>query len=244
MPAALALAPAPAAPRVPAERHAASNLGWLRAAVLGANDGVLSTASLIVGVASAASDRPHILLAGVAGLVAGAMSMAAGEYVSVSSQADAETADLAKEAAELATDPRAETRELARIYQKRGLQRPLAIQVAQALMDHDALGAHARDELGISEITTAKPVQAAVASALSFATGAAAPLAAAMLVPTSMLLWAVVGVTLVTLALLGAAGARIGGAPVGQAALRVLFWGALAMAVTAAIGRLVGTPVA
>ncbi len=225
------------------ESHAVGNLGWLRAAVLGANDGVLSIASLIVGVASASADRSHILLAGIAGLAAGAMSMAAGEYVSVSSQADAEIADIAKERAEIAANPRAETRELARIYEKRGLSRPLAVQVAEALMAHDAIGAHARDELGISEITTAKPVQAAVASALSFAAGAAAPLAAAMIVPTSALLWAVVGVTLLTLAGLGAIGARVGGAALGKASLRVLFWGTLAMAVTAVIGRLVGTPV-
>ncbi len=211
--------------------------------MLGANDGLLSTASIIVGIASAGSDRPHILLAGVAALVAGAMSMAAGEYVSVSSQADAEGADLAKEAAELSADAHAEQRELAQIYVKRGLDRLLAMQVAAALMAHDALGAHARDELGITEITAAKPVQAALASAVSFALGAAMPLLAALLAPAALAIPCVVLASLVVLALLGAVGAHLGGAPIARAALRVLFWGALAMGVTAGIGRLVGTPV-
>jgi len=228
----------------PPEKHVIERVGWLRAAVLGANDGVLSTASLIVGIAaSAATDTRHLLLAGIAGLVAGAMSMAAGEYVSVSSQADAERAELAREAHELATDSHAEARELATIYVRRGLDRALATQVAAQLMAHDALGAHARDELGITEVSTANPVQAASASAMSFAAGAILPVLTVLVVPAAWLLAAVVGVSLLVLAVLGAVGARAGGAPVRPAAIRVLFWGSLAMGITAGIGRLVGTVV-
>ncbi len=228
----------------PIEHHVIDRVGWLRAAVLGANDGVLSTASLIVGVAaSSASDTRHILLAGIAALVAGAMAMAAGEYVSVSSQADSERAELAKEAHELASDAHAETRELATIYVKRGLDRVLATQVAVQLMAHDALGAHARDELGITEISTAKPVQAALASAMSFAAGAIVPLLTVLVTPPAWLIPVEVAVTLVLLAVLGAIGARAGGAPIGRAAIRVVFWGSLAMGVTAGIGKLVGAVV-
>lgn len=223
------------------EWHGTSRAGWLRAAVLGANDGIVSTASLIVGVASAASGRSEILLAGVAGLVAGAMSMAAGEYVSVSSQADAESADLDRERRELVANVGAETQELADIYVERGLDPALAKQVAEQLMAHDALGAHAREELGISEITTARPVQAALASATSFAAGAALPLLAVIASPQNIVTPVVAGVTLVALAVLGALGARAGGAGILKAATRVTFWGALAMAITAGIGALFGT---
>ncbi len=218
-------------------------IGWLRAAVLGANDGITSTASLILGVASAAASQSNVLLAGVAGMVAGAMSMAAGEYVSVSSQADAEHADLARERRELADDPEFEKEELAQIYVSRGLEVGLARQVAQKLMAKDALGAHARDELGISETSTARPVQAALASAASFSAGAAAPLAVAFLSPWNWLVPLVSGGSLVFLALLGMIGARAGGADIVKATIRVTFWGALAMALTAGIGAALGTAV-
>ena len=225
------------------EKHNLERSGWLRAAVLGANDGILSTASLIVGVAAAASSSSQIALSGIAGLVAGAMSMAAGEYVSVSSQADAEAAVIEQERLELEANPRAEMRELAGIYVKRGLDRPLAVQVAQQFHAKDALAAHARDELGITEISTARPVQAALASAASFAVGAAVPLATALLVPRAYVVSSVFGAVLLYLAALGAAGARLGSAPMARPVVRVMFWGALAMGVTAGIGRLVGTSV-
>ena len=223
------------------ERHAVSRIGWLRAAILGANDGIVSTASLIVGVASANAAPSAILLSGVAGLVAGAMSMAAGEYVSVSSQADTEKADLARERMELDTQPEFELRELTDIYVERGLTPELAREVARQLTDRDALGAHARDELGISEVLTARPVQAALTSAATFAVGAALPLLTALLTPGPQVVWTVSLASLVFLALLGAVGARTGGAPVWLATLRVSFWGAAAMAVTAGIGALFGT---
>lgn len=230
--------------KVHPERHQVQRIGWLRAAVLGANDGIVSTASLIVGVAAAASSKGEVLLAGVAGLVAGAMSMAAGEYVSVSSQADTEAADLARERAELESDPEFEHRELAAIYQRRGLDEATADTVATQLMAHDALGAHARDELSITHITTARPVQAAFTSASTFTTGAALPLAAAWVSPVGRpMILAVSLASLIFLALLGAVGARAGNAPVARATVRVAFWGALAMAVTAGIGRLVGAAV-
>ena len=215
-------------------------IGWLRAAVLGANDGIVSTASLIVGVAAGAGGRGEILLAGIAGLVAGAMSMAAGEYVSVSSQSDTEEADLGRERAELAADVESERAELARIYVARGLEPGLARQVALQLMAKDALAAHARDELGISAATTARPVQAALASAASFTVGAAMPLLMVLASPLDRLVWVVSGASLGFLALLGAIGGRAGGAKVWRATLRVTFWGALAMALTAGIGALVG----
>lgn len=222
------------------EKHRTQHTGWLRAAVLGANDGLVSTASLIVGVAAAGANSSGILVAGVAGMVSGAMSMAAGEYVSVSSQADTERADLARERQELAASPEQEHAELTAIYVHRGLQAELASQVATQLMRHDALGAHARDELGISEALTARPVQAALASAAMFATGAALPLSIVVLVPVSVLPWAVACGSLLSLALLGSVAARTGGAPLWPAAVRVTFWGALAMASTAAIGALFG----
>jgi len=222
------------------ERHRTQRIGWLRAAVLGANDGIVSTASLLVGVAAAGGGRSELLVAGVAGLVAGAMSMAAGEYVSVSSQADTESADLARERAELASEPELEQQELAAIYVARGLTPELAAQVAQQLMARDALEAHARDELGISAALSARPVQAALTSAATFAAGAALPLAAALVAPLSVAVPAVAGTSLLFLGVLGAVGARTGGAPVGRASLRVLFWGALAMALTAGVGRLFG----
>jgi VIT1/CCC1 family predicted Fe2+/Mn2+ transporter len=225
------------------EGHLVDRIGWLRAAVLGANDGITSTASLILGVASAAASQSNVLLAGVAGMVAGAMSMAAGEYVSVSSQADAEHADLARERRELADDPEFEKEELAQIYVSRGLEVGLARQVAQKLMAKDALGAHARDELGISETSTARPVQAALASAASFSAGAAAPLAVAFLSPWNWLVPLVSGGSLVFLALLGMIGAQAGGADIVKATIRVTFWGALAMALTAGIGAALGTAV-
>ncbi|WP_312783806.1 VIT family protein [Brevundimonas sp.] len=223
-----------------AESHRVERIGWLRAAVLGANDGLVSTASLIVGVAAAASSHGAVLIAGVAGLVAGAMSMAAGEYVSVSSQSDTEKADLAREISELAGDHEAEVRELAGIYAARGVTPDLAKEVAKQMMAHDALGAHARDELGISEITTARPIQAAVTSALTFSAGAALPLVVAAFAPMADLALWVAGSALLGLALLGALGARAGGAPVGRSVARVVFWGALAMAITAGVGRLFG----
>lgn len=223
------------------ERHKVTRLGWLRAAVLGANDGLLSTASLIIGVAAASASHGAILISGIAGLIAGAMSMAAGEYVSVSSQQDSEQADLAREAAELKDDPKAEHAELTGIYVRRGLDAELAGRVARELMAHNALEAHARDELGLSEHTTARPVQAALASAAAFAVGAAPPLLLALAAPLPTLVPTVAAATLVVLAVLGAAGARLGGAPMAKAVLRVVFWGALAMLVTAGIGRLFGT---
>jgi vacuolar iron transporter family protein len=223
------------------ERHKSARIGWLRAAVLGANDGIVSTASLVLGVAAAHATHADILVAGVAGLVAGAMSMAAGEYVSVHSQADTENADLERERKELATDDKGERRELAAIYVGRGLDAELAKTVADQLMAHDALGAHARDELGISETQSAKPIQAAFASACSFAAGAALPLAVAAVAPETLLLPVVSATSLIFLALLGALAARAGGANVRVGAMRVTFWGALAMAVTAGIGALFGT---
>lgn len=222
------------------ENHLVERIGWLRAAVLGANDGIVSTASLVVGVATAAAQPSAILLTGVAGLVAGAMSMAAGEYVSVSSQSDTERADLERERIELAEQPEHEQQELTAIYMHRGLTKELAAQVAQQLMQHDALGAHARDELGISFTASARPIQAALTSAATFAVGAALPLLATLLAPPTLLVPLVAGSSLVCLTALGALGAHTGGAPVPQAALRVAFWGALAMAITAAAGKLFG----
>ncbi len=215
-------------------------MGWLRAAVMGANDGIVSIASLIVGVAAAGESQTSILLAGVAGLVAGAMSMAAGEYVSVSSQADTERADLARERDELENEREAEVEELANIYVERGLDKELATQVALQLMEHDALGAHARDELGISEVMIARPIQAALASAGTFTAGAAMPLLAVLVFPVHQIVYAVAITSLCVLALLGALAARAGGAPIGTASFRVTFWGALAMALTAGVGSLFG----
>lgn len=229
--------------RIHREFHRSDRIGWLRAAVLGANDGIVSTASLVLGVAAAGGTRGQVLVAGVAGLVAGAMSMAAGEYVSVRSQADTEAADLARERRELATDVRAEERELAAIYVQRGLDVALAEQVALQLMAHDAMGAHARDELGISETFTARPVQAAIASAASFTAGAALPLLVATITPVPSLLVVVAASSLAFLAALGALAARTGGAPVAAGAWRVTFWGALAMLATGAVGALFGTAV-
>jgi len=223
-----------------AEIHRTHRIGWLRAAVLGANDGIVSTASLVLGVAAAGADSQGILVAGVAGLVAGAMSMAAGEYVSVSSQADTERADLSRESKELAADPQREHAELTAIYVKRGLDAELASSVATQLMHHDALGAHARDELGISDSLSARPVQAALASAATFAVGAILPLLVVVSFPVGNLMWAVSGGSLLFLALLGSVSARAGGAPVISAASRVTFWGALAMALTAGVGALFG----
>jgi VIT1/CCC1 family predicted Fe2+/Mn2+ transporter len=225
------------------ELHRTDRIGWLRAAVLGANDGIVSTASLVVGVAAASTNSSEILVAGVAGLVAGAMSMAAGEYVSVSSQADTENADLARERAELAANPEHELAELTSIYVQRGLEPSLAGQVAEQLMKHDALGAHARDELGISETMSARPVQAALASAGTFAIGAAMPLLTAMLSPRSVLIPVVIATSVLFLALLGGFGAYAGGAPWLKAAVRVTFWGVLAMALTAGVGALFGAVV-
>jgi VIT1/CCC1 family predicted Fe2+/Mn2+ transporter len=233
-------APAGAPPGL-AERHRIGRIGWLRAAVLGANDGIVSTASLVLGVATAGATHDNILVAGVAGLVAGAMSMAAGEYVSVHSQADTEAAGLELERAELKADSAGEHAELAAIYVGRGLDPGLARQVAEQLMAKDALGAHARDELGISEASTARPIQAALASAGSFAVGAALPLVVTALVPESALVLLVSGTSLVFLTLLGGLAARAGGAGVTVGAVRVAFWGALAMAVTAGVGALFGT---
>lgn len=222
------------------EIHFVERIGWLRAAVLGANDGIVSTASLIVGVAAAAQGRSDILVAGVAALVAGAMSMAAGEYVSVSSQLDTETAELSRERAELATQPEFERQELAAIYVARGLTPDLARQVAEQLMAKDALGAHARDELGINETTAAKPIQAAITSALTFSAGAGMPLLVAAIAPLPIVVPAVSAASLVYLAVLGAIGARAGKAPMLKPVLRVTFWGAMAMAVTAGVGALFG----
>lgn len=226
-----------------AERHRTSTIGWLRAAVLGANDGIVSTASLVVGVAAANASHANILITGVAGLVAGAMSMAAGEYVSVHSQSDTERADLSRERAELEIDAAAERRELAAIYVTRGLAPELATQVAEQLMKHDAIGAHAREELGISETLSARPVQAALASAASFAVGAVLPLAVTALAPEKSLIIWVSGASLAFLAGLGAIAAQVGGAGVIVGAWRVTFWGALAMVITAAVGKLFGTVV-
>ena len=226
-----------------AEQHRTHRIGWLRAAVLGANDGIVSTASLVVGVASAGTTRSNVLVAGVAGLVAGAMSMAAGEYVSVSSQSDTETADIERERKELADMPEAELRELQGFYEKRGLDSSLAMQVAQQLTAHDALAAHAQDELGISEITTARPVQAALASAGTFAFGAALPLVTAVLVPIERAVLAVTLFSLVCLAGLGYLAARAGGARVMRGTVRVTVWGALAMLFTAVVGKIFGAVV-
>jgi vacuolar iron transporter family protein len=228
----------------PRERHRGDRIGWLRAAVLGANDGIVSTASLIIGIAAAQADRTQILIAGVAGLVAGAMSMAAGEYVSVSSQADTERADLAIERAELAADPDIERDELAEIYVARGLDAVLARQVADQLMAHDALGAHARDELGFSHVITARPVQAAVASAGSFAIGASMPLLAAAAAPERGRALVIAATSLLFLSGLGGIAAGAGGAAVWRGALRVAFWGALAMAFTALVGWAFGVSMA
>jgi VIT1/CCC1 family predicted Fe2+/Mn2+ transporter len=225
------------------EHHRSQRVGWLRASVLGANDGIVSTASLIVGVAAAEASGGAILLAGIAGLVAGAMSMAAGEYVSVSSQADTERADLKRERQELATNFEFETKELASIYQARGLDAPLARQVAEKLMAFDPIGAHARDELGISNATKARPVQAALASAGAFSVGAALPLLMVIVVPESLVIGLVSGASLAFLILLGAVAAKTGGASIWRGALRVAFWGALAMALTAGIGKLFGAVV-
>ena len=229
--------------RLHKESHLTERIGWLRAAVLGANDGIISTASLILGVASAAASRNDVLLTGIAGLVAGAMSMAAGEYVSVSSQSDTENADIARERRELSDNPQFEKEELAQIYVARGVEAGLARQVAQQLMARDALSAHARDELGISEITAARPVQAALASAATFSIGAAAPLGLVLVSPANWLLSVVSIGSLGFLAALGMIGARAGGADILKPTIRVTFWGAFAMALTAGIGALVGKAV-
>ena len=226
--------------RLHRENHLVERIGWLRAAVLGANDGIISTASLILGVASAAASRDDILLTGVAGLVAGAMSMAAGEYVSVSSQSDTEHADLAREKRELADDPVFEREELAQVYVVRGVEEGLAREVARQLMVKDALGAHARDELGISEISTARPVQAALASAATFSVGAAAPLVLVLVSPSNALIPIVSVGSLLFLSLLGAIGAKAGGAGLLKPTIRVTFWGAFAMGLTAGIGAVFG----
>lgn len=225
------------------EMHRTQRIGWLRAAVLGANDGIVSTASLLVGVAAAETSRANILIAGVAGLVAGAMSMAAGEYISVSSQSDTEKADLGRETRELAEVPERELEELRGIWVKRGLDRDLALQVAKQLTAHDALGAHARDELGIIEIHVARPIQAALASAATFTVGAAAPLIVAALTPLGVLIPIVGGASLVVLAILGAVAARAGGANPIRGALRVVFWSTMAMLLTAGVGKVFGTKV-
>jgi vacuolar iron transporter family protein len=225
------------------ERHRTDRIGWLRAAVLGANDGIVSTASLVLGVAAAHATHANVMVAGIAGLVAGAMSMAAGEYVSVHSQADTEQADLERERKELQSDDQGERHELAAIYVGRGLDPGLAKQVADQLMAHDALGAHARDELGITEALSARPLQAAFASAGSFSVGAALPLLVTAIAPDASLIPLVAGTSLVFLALLGALAARVGGAGVAVGALRVTFWGALAMALTAGVGALFGAVV-
>jgi VIT1/CCC1 family predicted Fe2+/Mn2+ transporter len=222
------------------EHHRAHRVGWLRAAVLGANDGIVSTASLVIGVAAAGATQMNILLAGVAGLVAGAMSMAAGEYVSVSSQADTESADLELERLSLEHDFESEKVELAEIYVDRGLEQGLALQVADQLMAHDALGAHARDEIGISHVMNAQPIQAALSSAGTFTVGAALPLMVAWAIPGPQLIAAVAAASLLFLTALGSLAARAGGAPIVAGAIRVTFWGALAMAITAGVGRLFG----
>jgi VIT1/CCC1 family predicted Fe2+/Mn2+ transporter len=227
----------------PPERHRTHRIGWLRAAVLGANDGIVSTASLIVGVAAAGTGRSNVLIAGIAGLVSGAISMAAGEYVSVSSQSDTERADLELEKQELATMPERELVELQNVYVGRGLDAPLAVQVAQQLTAHSALSAHARDELGISEMTTARPIQAALASAATFSVGAALPLVTTVLVPIGRVLPVVSALSLVFLASLGMLAAWAGGASIFRGAVRVTFWGALAMAITDLVGRMFGAVV-
>ncbi|MBK7162253.1 MAG: VIT family protein [Sphingomonadales bacterium] len=229
--------------RLHIEAHVIDRIGWLRASILGANDGIVSTASLIAGVAAAGAAQSSILVTGIAGLVAGAMSMAAGEYVSVSSQGDAEKADIARETAELETQPEFEREELIGIYEKRGLDRELAEKVADKLMAGNALEAHLRDELGLTSEMSARPIQAALASAGAFAAGAALPLALVPLFPGPSLTWIVSGASLLFLAILGVVGAKAGGAPVGKGVLRVTFWGAVAMAATAAIGSLFGTTV-
>jgi len=229
--------------RLHIERHNVARIGWLRAAVLGANDGIVSTASLVVGVAAAAAGTAEILLAGFAGLAAGALSMAAGEYVSVSSQADTEKADLAREAAELEADPDFELNELTQIYVGRGLDPPLARQVAEQLTAGGALAAHARDELAISAVTAARPLQAAIASAVTFSVGAALPLIAVLLAPQGYVAWGVILSSLLFLGVLGVLGARAGGASVGRSVVRVVSWGALAMAVTAGVGAIFGATV-
>ena len=227
--------------RTHSENHLVKRIGWLRAAVLGANDGIVSTSSLMVGVATASGTHSDTMIAGIAGIVAGAMSMAAGEYVSVSSQSDTEQSDLNRERAELATDPEAELTELANIYAERGIAPELAREVARQLMKKDALGAHARDELGISEITTARPIQAAFTSAATFTVGALLPLLTALISPQNYLIPAVAIASLLFLALLGAIGAHAGGANILKATARVTFWGALAIALTAGIGHIFGT---
>ncbi len=223
------------------ELHRTEHIGWLRAAVLGANDGLISTSSLVVGVAAAQSERAPVLLAALAGLVAGALSMAAGEYVSVSSQSDTEQADLAREKRELTDNPEFEHAELAGIYEARGLTPALAQQVADQLMAKDALGTHARDELGMSDMTRARPIQAALSSAAAFAAGAMPPLLLVWLLPLASVAWSVTGVTILLLVGLGSLAARLGGAPLLRGALRVTFWGTVAMAATALVGRLFGT---
>ena len=225
----------------PPEQHAVNRTGWLRAAVLGANDGIVSTASLIIGVAAAASGKPQVLVAGIAGLVAGALSMAAGEYVSVSSQADTEAADVNRERTEHAAQPEFELEELTDIYRQRGLDDELARRVAVALSAHDALAAHARDELGLAQMHRARPLQAALASAVTFAIGAALPLIAAVLLPLAAIPLGAALASLVFLMLLGGVGAKAGGAPLARGIFRVTFWGAIAMAATYLIGGLVGT---
>ncbi|HEX6559368.1 MAG TPA: VIT family protein [Longimicrobiales bacterium] len=223
------------------EHHRSHRIGWLRAAVLGANDGIISTASIVVGVAAAETGRSNVLIAGMAGLVAGAMAMATGEYVSVSSQADTEQADIEMERAELVRNPAGELRELAAIYETRGLDAPLAMQVAEALSRHDALGAHIRDEIGLTEVHTARPLQAAVASAAAFAVGGALPLVTAMLAPPHNISTPVSIASLMFLAVLGGVAARAGGASMLRGAVRVTFWGALGMALSALVGKFTGT---
>lgn len=225
------------------EMHRSHRVGWLRAAVLGANDGIVSTSSLVIGVAAAASDHEAVMLAGVAGLFAGALSMAAGEYVSVYSQADTEKADIELEKKHLEDEPEFELRELAAIYEGRGLTPELAAEVAKQLMDHDALGAHTRDELGISEVTTARPLQAAIFSAVAFSIGAALPLVVTWFSPFNLMISSVAVSSLVFLAILGAVAAKAGGASMLKGSLRVLFWGAIAMGVTAGVGKLFGAVV-
>ena len=228
----------------PNETHFVTRIGWLRAAVMGANDGIVSTASLIIGVAAAGTDQVGILLAGLAGLIAGAMSMAAGEYVSVSSQADSESADLAREKRELEDDPEAELIELAEIYEARGISKPLAMEVAQELTSHNALEAHARDELGITDLSKARPIQAAVASAATFSLGAGLPLAAVIFAPLESVIWITTAASVLVLGTLGFVSAKAGGAPVGRAVARVTLWGLAAMAATAVVGRLFGAVIA
>ncbi len=230
-------------PRIHKETHRADRIGWLRAAVLGANDGTISVASLVMGIAAAGATKSSILLTGMAGMVAGAMSMAAGEYVSVKSQADTENADIAKEKRELETEPELELQELTGIYVGRGLDKPLARKVAEQLTAHNALGAHARDELGITETLRARPIQAAISSAISFIAGAVIPVASSMLAPSGLIPEILSATVLVALILLGGTAAYAGGAPIVKGSLRVAFWGALAMGLTAAVGRIFGAAV-